>query len=134
MTQQGMPPPDYAFVDHERLLADLQADDQAAVAYAYRQLFSGPMGRLVLTHQLHMAGVGQWRDRGMNALERAHLDGAAEQALRILDNAGFGPMSAAHLIAANTLEGQDHERSSGHDGRSGSGWSGPDEELGRDPG
>lgn len=127
-----MSQPEYDFVDHARLMDDLKADDQRAVAYAYRKVFGGALGRLVLTHQLADAGVGQWREPKMGALERAHYDGEAAHALRMLDHAGFGSLSAAHLIAANSLEGQDHDGRNGNDGDEldRSDYGGPDDRPG----
>lgn len=123
----------YQFTDHARLVADLKADDGEAVAYAYAQAFAGPVGQLVLTHQLAEAGVGSPRDPKMTALERADHDGAARHALRLLTLAGYGRMSAAHAIAADVLEGQDHERHTQSSPGSHAGpFSGPDPEP--DPG
>jgi hypothetical protein len=101
---------DYRFTDHARLVADLKAENGEAVAYAYATLFNGPLGQLVLSHQLALAGVGTPRDPRMSALERADHDGAARHALTLLEMAGYGRMSAAHLVAADALEGQDHDR------------------------
>lgn len=119
----------YQFTDHARLLADLKADNGEAVAYAYASLFDSAVGKLVLSHQLAMAGVGTARDPRMTALERADHDGAARHALTILEMAGYGRMSAAHLVAADALEGQDHD---GHDTerRRSSGFSGSDDGTG----
>jgi len=118
-------PAGYAFTDHARLVEDLKAEDGAALAYAYGRVFAGPLGQLILTHQLAEAGVGSPRDPKMTALERADHDGAARHALRILEMAGYGRMSAAHLVAADTLEGQEDD---GHDTDDGNrrGFSGPD--------
>lgn len=104
----------YSYIDHARLVADLKAEDGRAVAWAYAQVFSSQVGRLVLTHQLAEAGVGSPRPPEMTALERASYDGEARHALRLLNLAGFGAMSVAHAVAADTLEGQDHDR---HDDR-----------------
>lgn len=129
----------YQFTDHERLVADLQAEDGQAVAWAYAKVFAGPVGQLILTHQLAEAGVGSPRDPKMTALERADHDGAARHALRLLTLAGYGRMSAAHAIAADVLEGQDHailddatrdERGHGSRER----FSGPDGQFGGDLG
>lgn len=100
----------YAYVDHEKLVRDLKAGDQAAVARAYHDLFSSQLGRLVLTHQLAMAGVGHVRGVAIPPHESRYHDGKADHALSILNMAGFGAMSAAHAVTADILEGKDHER------------------------
>lgn len=124
----------YSYIDHARLVADLKAEDGRAVAYAYAQVFSSQVGRLVLTHQLAEAGVGSPRPPEMTALERASYDGEARHALRLLNLAGFGAMSVAHAVAADTLEGQDHDRHDhddrrergSDDGHDTNGFGGPD--------
>lgn len=124
-----MTQPTYHYVDHAKLLADLRAEDGAAVAWAYRQVFGSETGRLVLTHQLALAGVGTAREPSMTALERADHDGAARHALNILNLAGFDRMSAAHAIAADVLEGQNHDRHDADrsdDGSTDRRFSGPD--------
>ena len=104
----------YAFTDHAALIRDLEADDQRAVAYAYARVFSSPMGQLILTHQLAEAGVGTPRGPGLTAEASRYHDGRADHALRLLNLAGFGRMSAAHAVAADVLEGQEHDRTHPH--------------------
>lgn len=118
----------YAYVDHVKLVADLQADDPAAITWAYRKVFGDQIGRLVLTHQLAEAGVGSPRRTDMSAIERADHDGAARHALHLLNLAGFGPMSAAHAVAADRLEGQDDgsQRTYPHASADTGAFSGPD--------
>ncbi|WP_312782015.1 hypothetical protein [Brevundimonas sp.] len=118
----------YVFVDHARLVTDLKAEDGRAVAWAYAQVFSSQVGRLVLTHQLAEAGVGSPRGPGMSAEDSRYHDGRADHALTLLNLAGFGAMSAAHAVAADVLEGQDHDGHDGrdHDGGGSGGWGGSD--------
>src|SRR5690606_29377489 len=119
----------YKYVDHARLVADLKADDGGAIAWAYGQVFSSQVGRLVLTHQLAEAGVGSPRGPGMSAEDSRYHDGRADHALALLNLAGFGAMSAAHAVAADVLEGQDHDRhDDGADGDGAGGWGGSDPE------
>jgi hypothetical protein len=114
----------YAFVDHARLVGDLKRDDPRAIAYAYAQVFGSQLGRLVLTHQLAEAGVGKVRGPGLSPEDSRYHDGRADQALQLLNRAGFGDVSAAHAVAADILEGQDHDR---HDADGGHhGFGGPD--------
>lgn len=102
---------DYAFIDHGKLLTDLKRGDEAAIIWAYRSKFSDQVGRFILTHQMAEAGVGQIRGPGMDHGDSRYHDGRADHALLLLNLAGFDQMSAAHAVAANILEGQDHERS-----------------------
>jgi hypothetical protein len=116
--------------DHARLVADLEADDPEAIAWAYRRVFSGPVGKLILTHQLAEAGVGAFRGVNLTAEDSRYHDGRADHALRLLTLAGYGRMSAAHAVAADILEGQDH----GPEPQSRPGtFSGPDTDAYADP-
>jgi hypothetical protein len=101
----------YDFVDHARLVADLEADDAEAIGWAYRHVFASAVGRLILTHQLATAGVGQLRGPQLDPAESRYHDGRADHALTLLTLAGFGRMSAAHAVAADILEGQNDDRS-----------------------
>lgn len=116
--------------DHERLVADLERDDPEAIAWAYAHVFAGPVGKLILTHQLAEAGVGLIRGPDMDPAEARYHDGRADHALRLLNLAGFGRMSAAHAVAANILEGQDDGNTStdarGFSGPDADAYSGPD--------
>ncbi|MBX9707220.1 MAG: hypothetical protein K2X61_04720 [Caulobacteraceae bacterium] len=116
--------------DHARLVADLEADDPEAIAWAYRRVFSGPVGKLILTHQLAEAGVGAIRGVNLTAEESRYHDGRADHALRVLTLAGYGRMSAAHAVAADILEGQDHD---GHPNAHARAFSGPDADAYADP-
>ncbi|MNN98432.1 hypothetical protein D3C81_2178240 [compost metagenome] len=55
------------------------------------------------------AGVGQIRGPGMDHGDSRYHDGRADHALLLLNLAGFDQMSAAHAVAADILEGQDHD-------------------------
>ena len=108
----------YQYVDHAKLMADLEADDGKAVAWAYSHVFKGDLGKLVLTHQLAEAGVGMIRGAELPGEEARYHDGRADHALKLLTLAGYGRMSAALAVAADILqEGQqDHD---GHDANDG---------------
>jgi hypothetical protein len=117
----------YVFVDHARLVSDLKAGDPRALAWAYREKFSDQLGRLILTHQLAEAGVGAVRGPGLSALDARYHDGRADHALHLLNLAGYGAMSIAHAVAADILEGRDHDGHDHDDGTgAGSGFGGPD--------
>lgn len=123
--------PGYGYVDHARLVSDLKDDDPRAILYAYAQVFNSQVGRLVLSHQLAEAGVGSQRGPDLTPAQGRYHDGRADHAQRILEMAGYGRMSVAHLVAADSLEGQDHDR---HDTEHGpGGFGGPDTDPVFDP-
>lgn len=98
--------------DPEGLAARLAVQDPEALGEAYRLVFTGEIGRFVLAHILADAGVGQPRGPEMGARERMYQDGRQDQALQIMNRAGFEQRSAvvAVLDESNQLKGRDDER------------------------
>lgn len=103
-------------IDGERLLADLAAGNQEAVERAYRRVFDGQLGRLVLVHILAESGITTPRPAETDGQTRAHADGEVSCALRIARNAGFGDFSVALALTTGRMQGQDHERRDHDDG------------------
>ncbi|MBO9502519.1 hypothetical protein [Brevundimonas sp. A19_0] len=117
-------------------VARLDAAQLADIERDYREVFRTDAGRRVLVHQLAEAGVGSLRGPDMTPERGRYQDGRADQALHLLNMAGFGAMSAAMAVAEDMLEGQDNDghqssvgRDDGHhgDGRGGGGFSRPDD-------
>lgn len=107
---------EYGYVDHQKLLTDLKRGDERAIAWAYRHKFSDQVGRFILTHQMAEAGVGAIRGPGIDHGDSRYFDGRCDHALHLLNLAGFDSMSAAHAVAADILEGQDHDGHHADDG------------------
>lgn len=116
-------------------VARLDAAQLADIERDYREVFCTEAGRRVLVHQLAEAGVGKMRGPELTFAQGRYEDGRADQALHLLNLAGFGAMSAAMAVAEHVLEGQDNGnhssdgRDDGHhgDGRGGGGFSRPDD-------
>lgn len=97
--------------DTHAILAALRSEEPGAMTQAYRQVFGGELGRLVLAHILAEAGVGRRFGGELTAQALAYHQGGHDVALEILDRAGFDPASAALLTITGSLEGRDDERS-----------------------
>jgi len=110
--------------DGPMLVAVLRRGDQAEIRRAYRQVFGGEVGRLVLAHALKEAGVGVVRPRDMGAEERAYMDGAAFAVLSIAELADFDQASVLVGLASGVIEGTRDDRSANFP----RGGSGPDED------
>ena len=114
----------------------LEAADVPAIERDYREVFRTEAGRRVLIHQLAEAGVGAQRGPDMTLERGRYQDGRADQALHLLNMAGFSAMSAATAVAEHVLEGQDNDGHQsgggsddghGHGLGGGGGFSGPDD-------
>lgn len=102
--------------DTHAVLAKLRAqDDEAgvAMAQAYRIVFGGELGRLVLADIAAQAGVGRrFGSPELTPHTLAYQQGGHDVACEILDRAGFDPPSVVLMTMTGHLEGRDDELSS----------------------
>lgn len=98
--------------DVHAVLAALRRNDADALTQAYRVVFTGELGRLVLAHIAAEAGVGRRFGGGSSAVEIAYHQGGHDVGLEILERAGFDPASAVLMTMTGSLEGREDERSS----------------------
>ncbi|WP_332772944.1 hypothetical protein [Phenylobacterium sp.] len=101
--------------DPEGLIAALRRRDEGALAQAYRICFGGEIGRFVLASILADAGLGAVRGGDFTGEARAYHDGRLDNALTIMNRAGFDQFSATTTVLdeSDQLKGRDDERSSG---------------------
>jgi hypothetical protein len=108
-------------IDEVALAADVRRGDEVALGRAYRAVFGGPLGRLVLADFARACGVGARRGPGVTTEDRHYQAGMHDAALVIAAAAGVDQAALAVLAVTGKLEGsEDHD-----DGSSGrGGWSG----------
>jgi hypothetical protein len=110
-------PLDFAAISAADLIARLKASPDQAEAenarlIAYRQVFGSSLGKWVLADIALGGGVATRRGDASAPEQRAYADGQMDLALKILADAGYGPEAVAVFALTETLEGQDHDRSS----------------------
>lgn len=99
--------------DTHAVLAKLRGGDEEAMRQAYRIVFAGEFGRLVLADIAAQAGVGRsFGAPELTAHALAYHQGGHDVAVEILDRAGFDPASAVLMAMTGHLEGRDDEHSS----------------------
>ena len=94
--------------DTAALVARLKADDEEALAQAYRLTFGTEWGRYVLAHILSEGGVGRKFHGRLEGKDLAYHQGAHDFALEIFDRAGHGPADAVVTVMTGHVEGHSH--------------------------
>lgn len=93
------------------------ADARRAVDAAYRAVFASPAGQIVLLHLTRAAVQNAGPD--LTSEQRTYHQARTDTVLAIAAKAGFDALSLAGAILTGTIEGKDHGRSNGNDGRRG---------------
>lgn len=97
--------------DGHALIARLRAGDDEALNEAYRLVFGGEMGRLVLADLAREAGVGGKYGGHPDLYSVGYHQGGHDLAVDLMGRAGLDQASAITMVLNGRLEGSEDERS-----------------------
>ena len=105
-------PEDLPAFDATRLAAEIRAGDAFALAQAFRHVFTGELGRLVLAAHARDCFVAQQIGPGQSADDLQYRAGLHDGALKLAQAAGYDQAALITTILANPIqEPEDHDRS-----------------------